>query len=476
MIRVSRLGKREIGSETTHTDKDQLRQVEAVLAARGARRGKTYEMFDESGFTILPKLQKELLPRLASGKTNGVVIAYSDRLARNWWDAGAFFTAMDGANAEVIDATMPDTDYRSDDGRGIWGMKMVTNEMPSLAAKRRGRNLRDDLVTLGIPPRVAYGYRRNGVIGEGGIVIKTDPDRPAKALVPDEVTGPIVVRIYRLRDDGMPWTQICETLNGEGVPSANGKAWVPSSVSTLVQSETYLGVVAIGERRNESAHEPLVTRQLWQRVQKRRSVSRATGTQVAGIAGGMLYCTGCRNVLSRNAGSYGCRRHHGTGKCPQGVYVRHSRADAYVERLIVELLDSSDGIDFVASAREVEQARLAWHAATTRRERVAEQAGILDAEDFARVYRKRQDEERAAREHYEDLVAHAGELDDFPADSSAWRLLDEEHRRRVVRQVIERIDVLPPLSRAKNASVEDRFKVTFVGGMQMVGLDWPIAV
>jgi hypothetical protein len=224
----------------------------------------------------------------------------------------------------------------------------------------------------------------------------------------------------------------------------------------------------LGKRRNEAAHEPLVSRVLWQRVQSSKSIVR-NGTMVAGIAGGLLRCESCGGRLKvTNGGSYGCRRRSVAGKCSRPMYVSKAIADAYVERLIVELLDSGEGIDYVASARDIEQARVAWQAAIDSRARFADFLDTLDPEDFRKGYAKRQEVEQAAHEHYQDLLSRADEASDgFPASGSAWRRLDEAHQRLVARQLIERVTVSAPLAHGKNSPVERRFHIVAVGGVEL---------
>jgi site-specific DNA recombinase len=470
--RVSSMGIRDEDADTTRTLDDQTRATGGEAKRRGGRVAKTFKELDQSGSDVLAKIGDELVARVREGKSRGVIFAYSDRLCRNATQGLAFLEAMRQAGGEVIDATMPNIDYRTDEGRLLFAMKMVINEMPSLQAKTRSKRIADQHVRDGIPNRVSYGYRRNGEIGVGGVIVKTLPDRDEKVLVPDEQTAPVVQRIFAMRDDNRAWAAMCDALDADGIPSPKGGTWTPGTLSSIIRNDAYLGIVKLGERRNETAHEALVSRALWQRVQATHSVVR-NGNLVAGIAGALLRCETCGQPMSVIGSStsrpnYGCRRRSSDGKCPRPVHVTKAIADAYVERLIVELLDSGDGIDFVVSARDIEEARLAWERAAESRSRFADFADTLDADDFRKGYAKRQDIEQTAHELYDELVARAGDAHEhFPADSTAWRLLDEEHQRRVARQLIERVTVSVPFTRSKYANVEDRFEVVLVGGAKM---------
>src|SRR5262249_13461750 len=143
-------------------------------------------MLDQSGFTVLGKIGDEVVERVRQGKTRGLLVGFSNRLTRNWWEGGGFLLAMSSVDADLIDAEDPELDYRTDTGRTQWGIKMVVNEMPSLDAKRKSNELAAELLRLGIPSRVPYGYRRNMTIVDNQFV-KTDPKLPEKGIVPDDI-------------------------------------------------------------------------------------------------------------------------------------------------------------------------------------------------------------------------------------------------------------------------------------------------
>jgi hypothetical protein len=478
--RVSSSSGRDMDAETTHTLNQQHAAQEAFLKMRGWRIGKRHTYIDQSGFTMLGKIQDEMLARVRAGKTRGLVVGYGDRLCRNWMEGGEFMGKMLKEDADIWDAQDPMLDYRTDHGRTMWGVKLVVNETASLSAKKRGNDLANDLVfKYGAASHIYYGYKRNGVIVDGVVVSKVLADRHPKVAVRDEATAPVVVRIFKMKDGGNSLDTIADALNGDGISSPSGGHWTKSTIAAVLKNRAYLGEVKMGERVNEEAHEPLVSRALWQRCQSTRTQVR-NGRLVAGIAGGVLRCSTCGHTLSVTGqghggrASYGCRRKTvEDGRCSRPMYVSKDRADAFVEGIIVELLDSGEGIDVVTNLREVETAHLAAIAATEAREAFADRVEQLDPDDFNRIYAKRKAEEKAAWEHYETVRDNADEgQEDFPKDATAWRALDAEHKSRVVRQVIATVNVLPPLSRSKNALIEDRFEVTSVSGDKMASGRW----
>ena len=229
----------------------------------GGRIGKTMKATDQSGFSVHEsKAWQTAVERIRQGQSDGIVVAYDDRLGRNWRKAGPFYDAMEQAGGEILISAMPGVDYRTAEGRAMTGMLAVAAEMGYNAAKKRGDSIAQRTVDNGVPNRVPYGYRRNEQDG-----VKTDPDRHAKALVPDKHTAPTVKRIFKLRGDGESWTGIADALNNAGVPSPSGKRWTVQTLSSTVANDVYLGVVVLGDRRHEGAHTPLVTPAQWRAAQ-----------------------------------------------------------------------------------------------------------------------------------------------------------------------------------------------------------------
>jgi DNA invertase Pin-like site-specific DNA recombinase len=460
LIRVSKMNGRSEADEATMTIRDQEAAIAHAIAARGGRRGKTFKAIDQSGFTIHEsEVYPALLERVRTGKSAGFVVAYGDRLSRNWRTVGKFFDDLEAVDAEYIDASAPEIDYRTDEGRMLTGMKAVMGEVPSLAARTRGRRIADLTVARGVPNRVPYGYRRNADL----MGVKTDPNRDGKALVPDEATAPIIRRIFELRLDGYGWAPIASTLNEAGVPSPAGGHWVLNGVRRIVKNEVYAGTVVLGERRLEGAHEPLVRAADWRRAQGTPRAVIRNGRIVTGIAGGLLVCTGCDRPLTATGANskgylhYGCRAVTGEGRCPRPVYVSKARADEYVEEAVRDALSSVGELGIVASARELEVARLAVERARAEKEAFVKNASILDADDFRAGYETRKARELEAAQVYDDLAARAADAAEMPSSPAAFNALPLAQQRRVAQSLIERIAVSPPLTRSRFADVALRF-------------------
>jgi DNA invertase Pin-like site-specific DNA recombinase len=466
LIRVSKMNGREESAESTLTIRDQREAVKAAAAEAGGRIVREHKALDQSGRTVHKSDEYRLiLERVHAGATAGIVVAYGDRLTRNWRAVGPFYDQLEQAGAEVVLAGLPGVDYRTATGRMVTGMMAVVSDMVGTQSKERGDRIANQIIERGVPNRVPYGYRRN----EDEHGVKTDPDRDGKALVPDETEAPIVRRIFELRLDGYRWADIAKALNEAGVPSPRGGHWTHPTICTIVQNEAYTGVVKLGERRVEGAHEPLVSRSDWQRAQSTRTVARH-GRLVTGLAGGLLECSGCGRPLSVHGDPrtvYGCRRKSSAGPCPRPVYVSKDAADDFVEETIVDVLERGRGVDLVASARDLEAARNAAERARAEREAFVKLASALEPGDFRAGYEERRAREVEAAAAYDELLAQAADAQALPANGSAWNKLDFEEKRRAARSLIAGIVVAPPRSRSKLTPIADRFTVRWSGAGQV---------
>jgi DNA invertase Pin-like site-specific DNA recombinase len=455
LIRVSKMNGRKASADSTMTLTDQRSLITGELARIGGRQVRAFEALDQSGFTVLDSpVVEEILQRVDSGQSKGLVIAYGDRLARNSWDLGAFYKRMEKAGGEIWDASMPGIDYRTPEGRQLTMMRGVANEEKYFSSKRRGDNVADQVVARGVANAVPYGYKRNA--GPDGT--KADPVKDAKALVPDKEHARIVKRIFALRLEGQRLTAIVRILNDAGIPSPKGRKWSRATVESILKNEVYTGVVKLGKRRKEEAHTELVSPAKWQRVQSTRAVT-LSGTYKAGLAGGLIVCESCQRPL-RVAGradklTYSCRGGSADGACPRPVHITKTIADEVVTTAIVEALDKRSLV-FQSSGQEVKDARAAITEADIAIAKILEKADVLTKDELEAALTPRRAAKEAALRRYDEALEQAEASADLPKDGSAFLKADEIDQRRTAKALIDRVVVSPPLP---GGTPEDRLDI-----------------
>ncbi|WP_333887908.1 recombinase family protein [Clostridium sp.] len=151
-------------------------------------------------------------------------------------------------------------------------------------------------------------------------------------LVINEEQAKIVRRIFTEYLKGMGTSAIAKEFNREKVPTVAGGKWHGSTILGILKNEKYKGDVLLqkyytpdhlkkGSVRNkgevdsyyiEDNHAPIVTREMWEKVQKEiKRRSKAKGNTAGDKYtkrykhSGMLYCSKCGSTLRRRTWNSG---------------------------------------------------------------------------------------------------------------------------------------------------------------------------
>ena len=205
------------------------------------------------------------------------------------------------------------------------------NEMYAKDISRKVRDVRTCKAKEGkfISSIPSYGYMRS-------------PDDRLK-LVVDPTTGPIFQRAFSAYDSGDSALHISDKLNAEGTLSpcayyyaSTGKdipkryrdrsmKWTSASLLQMFQNPVYLGATINNKRKAlsyknkqkvsinpedwivvENTHEPLVSREMWDRVQsrikkeKKKKSTRINSTGEVSLFSGVLRCADCGAPMAYN--------------------------------------------------------------------------------------------------------------------------------------------------------------------------------
>jgi len=214
-----------------------------------------------------------------------------------------------------------------------------------------------------------YGYKKS--------------DENKHVLVPDELTAPIVRKIFELRASGMGYNAVARYLNendiiaprdyyyqqkGEENPRRECHCWNSVSLKGLLSNEVYIGNVVSFKQgsesykshklvkkpkdewiRAENTHEPLIDFELWERVQKLaaiRYIRRPKKDGSTNMFTGLLVCADCgmkmRSATQRKTRKNGDLYEHTNFTC--ATYSKsghkgcppHTIAEKTLHELVVE--------------------------------------------------------------------------------------------------------------------------------------------
>ncbi len=269
---------------------------------------------------------KRMIADIESGKINTVITKDLSRLGRDYLQTG-YYTDMYFPSKRVRYIAISDG---IDTSTGYNEMAPFKNLFNDFYARDISKKIRSTLTTKAragiyhstVPP---FGYRKS----------------PADShmLLRDEETAPIVIKMYELSASGRGPAAIANYLRVEKIPipaywhhvrgerawqgykgegDAANYRWFDTTVRSILQHEVYIGNLVAQRQTHifkvgksfvrpreewvvvEDVFEPLVERELWERVQESfanptRSRKR---TGRASIFSGMVFCDTCNRRIS----------------------------------------------------------------------------------------------------------------------------------------------------------------------------------
>lgn len=264
---------------------------------------------------------QEMLSDIETGKIGVVIVKDMSRLGRNYLQVG-FYTEMLFPQKNVRFIAINDSVDSSNDGgdndftplRNLFNEWMVRDTSKKIRAVFRAKGLSGKPVTS----HPVYGY----LLGKD------------KKFIIDEEAAPVVQQIYDLCLAGNGPTKIARILTEQNIPTpgtldymrtGNTKhyypdypcKWATNTVCHILEREEYTGSLVNFKTTMQSykvhkilyndldkqaifenAHEPIIDRETWERVQElRKQRKRPNRYGEMGLFSGLLFCADCGSVL-----------------------------------------------------------------------------------------------------------------------------------------------------------------------------------
>jgi DNA invertase Pin-like site-specific DNA recombinase len=196
----------------------------------------------------------EMLRLLRLGKVQGVVIHKIDRSARNlddWVDVGKLVDA-----GVQVHFAAENVDLKTVAGR-------LSADIQAVVAAHYSRNLRDE-VKKGLYGRLKQGFyplrAPIGYLDQGS----------AKAKIPDATRAPFIRQAFDLYGSGkFSLPLLCNEMFARGLRNLRDGPVTINGMTTLLRNAFYIGLMRIQKTGQtfEGIHEPLVTPELFEKVQ-----------------------------------------------------------------------------------------------------------------------------------------------------------------------------------------------------------------
>lgn len=185
------------------------------------------------------------------GRFTNIIAYKSNRIARNMINALNFENDMEKLGIKLFYAK----EEFGNNAAGRFALRMMMNVNQFYSenmAEDIRRGMEDNARNCKCNGVCPFGYCR----GEDG--------RP----VPDERTAPIVQEIFTRVTCGDTFTSIADDLNSRGIRTTKGNLWSKGSFFNILHNERYTGVYIYDGIRIEGGIEPLISKELFMRVQR----------------------------------------------------------------------------------------------------------------------------------------------------------------------------------------------------------------
>ena len=228
------------GGESFLSPAIQRDTIERLAKAKSIELGEIVEEIDVSGGKRIEDRELgRLLERVETGESAGVIVWKLSRFSRSLLDAVEATMRITRAGGRLI---ADDFDSAQPMGKAMLGLLAGLAE-EELDARREGwRQARARSVERGVPNgRAPLGYRK----------------RPDGRLEIVEKEARVVRQAFKQRAQGIAFSEI-----------GRRHGWSHSTARQVLSNIAYLGVARSGEYVNESAHPPIVSRELWDAAQE----------------------------------------------------------------------------------------------------------------------------------------------------------------------------------------------------------------
>ena len=315
--------------------------------------------------------------------------------------------------------------------------------------------------------------------------MKKDPDRKGHLLI-DEEAAAVVREVFTLFSQGYGKTAIARMLNERGIPnpteykrlqgiryrqpkSKSSTLWKYFAISNIRTNEIYIcnmvqgkyGSISYKTKRNkprpkeewirtEGTHEPIIEKELWERVQKMLA-EKAKPFQIGtiGLFARKARCAECGYTLrsSKTKGKYylQCPNHHISKETCKGAFISVERLERMVLQELHAISDTylnqdelERQLDFCSHLKEqktslqksinAHQKKIEEYNKTVRELYLDKVRGVLSAEEYMDLSRHFS----AEKEQQEQLIADAEQkIIDLDA-----RIAAGDNRRAVIEKYI----------------------------------------
>jgi site-specific DNA recombinase len=313
-----------------------------------------------------PRFKEMIAAARAKNKLFEAILVWKlSRFARNREDSIIYKSLLRKRGIQLISINEHIDDTPS--GKLLEGMIEVVDEFYS-------DNLAQDVIR-GMQEKSSKGYFCGGKVPYGYKVVKVMDGQVLRSkLEPDEMTAPIVRRIFGECLDGSGVKEIAKQFNEDVIPGPRGKTWCTTSIYQVLTNEAMMGTLVWGKRRK--AKEPLVVRaeNAWRPIVDGETFRRAQATLSSRgpkvvrprsitshyLLGGMMRCSACGASMVGHAAKsgrffyYRCGNalRRGPKACPGTWLPKNRIEDFIIDKIKQYILTDENLTELIAVTNE----------------------------------------------------------------------------------------------------------------------------
>lgn len=276
-----------------------------------------YKVYRDGGFsggnTDRPALQA-MIKDIEKGRIDKVLVYKLDRLSRSQLDTLYLIEKVFLVNNTDFVSMSENFDTSTPFGRAMIGILAVFAQLEREQIKER--------MMIGKEARAKEGKFH------GSATVPIGYDYINGELVVNEFEKMQINKAYEMYASGMGIQKICDYLNNAGLTHKHGKWWA-LTLRNILGKKTYLGYSFYGGKWYKGTHEPIVEKELFDRVaelKEQKHTEYLEHNRRDGMAtsylGGFIYCANCGAKYVKD--SHQCQKKGVPYK--KHVYKCHSRA------------------------------------------------------------------------------------------------------------------------------------------------------
>lgn len=317
----------------------QLKLLQGYCQSNDLRVVKVYKIAETASKEQSRKIFSELLAYLVKDDIYNLAVEKTDRLTRNLRDAVSIDDWLQGDKDRMLHAVKESLRLQRDsksDVKFMWNIHLAV-------AKKYTDNLREEAMK-GWAEKLAQGHMPS----RPPVGYTTAIHNGKRIHVPDPKTSRIVKKAFELYlQPTESTTTIWAFLNQSGIRTYNGKPLSLSAAHKLLLNTYYMGIISFNKETYQGAHQPLISKQLFQQVQDKLHSKRPSKQRRHDLAlRNVLTCGHCNKTITwqiQKGHLYGtCQRD--LPECRQNKMLR----EGIVHEMLIEKLD-----DLISPSQDV---------------------------------------------------------------------------------------------------------------------------